>query len=255
MASSSLAGKWFIFGRPKAPVAMRLFCFPYAGGAASVFADWSNDLPDNVQVCGVQLPGRQNRLSETPYRDLSVLVEDLSEAFEDYCDLPFALFGHSMGALISFEFARDLRRKNLPLPVHLFVAGYAAPQLPRRQLPLHNVSDRELIIALHRFRGTPEHLLQNEQLMQMMLPVLRADFSLCETYVYRPEEPLACPITALSGLSSTDASRTELQQWATQTTADFKIKMFSGDHFFLTTARTPLLQLISEELQRRTRNI
>jgi surfactin synthase thioesterase subunit len=231
---------------------MRLFCFPYAGGAASVFADWSSELPDNIQVCGVQLPGRQNRISETPYGDLSALVDDLSEAFEDYCDLPFALFGHSMGALVAFEFARELRRKNLPLPVHLFVAGYAAPQLRRGQRPLHNLSDRDLITALHHFRGTPEYVLQNEQLMQMMLPVLRADFSLCETYVYQPEQPLPFRITAVSGLSA-DVSRNDLQQWATQTTADFRIEMFSGDHFFLTTARAPLLELIAEQLQRRTR--
>lgn len=250
MASSLPAGKWFAFARPKAAVAMRLFCFPYAAGAASVFASWSNELPDHVQVCGVQLPGRQNRLNEVPYRDLSLLVDDLCDAFEDYSDLPLALFGHSMGALIAFELARQLRRRNLPQPAHLFVAGYAAPQLPRWQSPLHTLNDRELVLALHQFRGTPEHLLKNEQLMQMMLPVLRADFALCETYVYRPEPSLSCPITALGALSAADVSRPELQAWAVQTTGEFKIEMFSGDHFFLTTSRTPLLQLISAELQR-----
>jgi medium-chain acyl-[acyl-carrier-protein] hydrolase len=248
MASPRPTDDWFVFAGPKATVDRRLFCFPYAGGSASLFREWSNELPANIQVCAIQLPGRQNRLAEKPVTRISELVPVLAEAFKTHCELPFAVFGHSMGALVAFEFVRQLRRDNLPGPGHLFVSGYMAPQFPRWQEPLHELSHNAFLNALRHFRGTPELLLQNAELMEMMSPTLRADFALCETYEYRDEPPLNCPITAFGGLHAADVARFELQAWEKQTTGDFKLEMFRGDHFFLHTDTKALLESIAVEM-------
>ena len=226
---------------------LRLFCFPHAGGGASLYRQWSELLPEGVDICPLYLPGRENRLSEPCFRRLAPLVEALAEALSPYMNVPFAFFGHSMGALISFELARYLRKKQRPGPQHLFVAAYRAPQLPDRYAPLHDLSDGKLIEMLSRFRGTPQAVLQHTELIKVFLPMLRADFELCETYIYLQEPPLSCPISVFGGEKDTLITTRELQAWNMQTRHTFKLNMLPGDHFFLNEQRELLLKSLSSE--------
>lgn len=235
--------------RPKPEAELRLFCFPYAGGGASVFRSWSDQLPNQVEVCAIQLPGREDRFKESPLTRLSSLMGMLLPTFDAYLDLPFAFFGHSVGALVCFEFARQLRRQGNPIPSHLFVSGRRAPQLPDSDLPIHQLPDPLLIRELQCFGGTPESVLENAELMDMFLPVLRADLAIDETYEYKPEPPLDCSISAFGGLKDSKVSPESLDGWRDQTCAAFDSKMFAGGHFFLKREADALLDTLAAELQ------
>jgi medium-chain acyl-[acyl-carrier-protein] hydrolase len=230
-------------------MSVRLFCFPYAGGSAAIYRPWSDGLPPSIEVCSIQLPGRGARLLEKPFSRISPLVSALSQALLPLFDKPFAFFGHSMGALIGFELARLLQRKGGPQPLHLFISGAAAPFLPPREIALYKLPEPELIHALHGLNGTPKELLESEELMQLMLPTLRADFAICDTYTYKKGAALRCPITVCGGTRDRKLSRrSDLQAWRSETEASFSLQMFPGDHFFLHTAQPQLLQLLSTQL-------
>jgi medium-chain acyl-[acyl-carrier-protein] hydrolase len=253
MASTSPSDAWvMLYPKKYHKTLLRLFCFPYAGGGATIFRRWANDSPENVELCAVQLPGRQGRLTEPPFVRLSLLVESLSYVLRSYMDVPFAFFGHSMGALISFELTRQLRRQNSPGPAYLFVSGQRGPQLPNPFPPIHVLPESRFVEELRRLKGTPEVLLQDAELMQLVLPTLRADLEVCETYAYRAEDPLNCPISAFGGSQDRKISRADLIAWRDQTRSAFSLRMFPGDHFFLHTARALLLQAISQDWTQQT---
>jgi medium-chain acyl-[acyl-carrier-protein] hydrolase len=172
----------------------------------------------------------------------------LVEALRPHLNMPLAFFGHSMGALLSFEIARQLRRDRDRGPLHLFVSGHRAPQLPNPDPHIHALPEPEFIEELRRFSGTPEIVLQQAELMELLLPALRADFSMTETYVYSAEEPLDAGITAFGGGQDPKVRPDELLPWREQTRSSFTIRVFPGDHFFLLSARTHILQALSEEL-------
>jgi len=227
---------------------LRLFCFPYAGGAASVFRDWSDGLPADVEVCPIQLPGRGARLMEPPLSQLPPLIEALAEALLPLLDKPFALFGHSLGSLVSFELARQLRTKHQVRPVRLFVSAGPAPQIPHRGPPIHNLPEKEFSAELRRLNGTPGELLNHKELMDIVLPSLRADFALYESYRYSSGPPLNCPISTYGGLNDPKVKYNDLEAWRDQTSVSFSIRMFAGDHFFLRTTQALLLRALSQEL-------
>jgi medium-chain acyl-[acyl-carrier-protein] hydrolase len=227
---------------------LRLFCFPYAGGGASIFREWPAELPPGIQVCPVQLPGRESRWGEAPFTRLSSLVETLANVLHPLLNVPFALFGHSMGALISFELARRLRRDTGEVPVHVFVSAARAPQIPDPWPPIHQLPDSEFANQLVRFNGIPAEVLQNAELMRMVLPTLRADFTLYETYVHQPEEPLSCPLSAYGGRQDSRVPAVHVAGWRAQTRGAFAFRGFPGDHFFLFNARRQLLRDLSAEL-------
>lgn len=237
---------WIVRSKPQ-PY-LRLFCFPYAGGGASLFRLWSDKLPSEVEVCPVQLPGRENRLRETAFTLLTPLIQALAQAFRPYMDIPYAFFGYSMGALISFELARYLRKTRSPGPLHLFVAAHRAPQLPQAHPDLHPLPETAFIDALDHLGGTPTTVRQHAELMQLMLPMLRADFALCETYVYSADDPLSCPITAFGGEQDTHVSLASLSAWREQTQGSFTLNILPGNHFFLHSQQQLLLQAISQDL-------
>ncbi len=185
---------------------------------------------------------------ERPFTQLEPLVPTLASALLPYLDKPFAFFGHSMGGLVSFELARLLRREYGLSPVHLFVSAHRAPQVPDPDAPIHALPNPEFLQELRRYNGTPEAVLENAELMQLLLPTLRADFAVVETYAYTPEQPLDCPITAFGGLDDREVSSNELEAWREQTKASFVLKMFPGDHFFLDSAKPLLLQSLSQKL-------
>lgn len=228
---------------------LRLFCFPYAGGSATVFRNWSDGLPPSVEVCPVQLPGRGNRLSERPFTHLQPLVQTLAQVLRPLLDMPFALFGHSLGALIGFELARELRRQHGLTPVRLFVSGSCAPQIAHREMPIHALPKMEFLAEVRRLNGTPKEVFEHEELVQILLPLLRTDISLYENYVYATEPPLTCPISALGGSYDHKVRRSDLEAWCDQTTLSFSLTMFPGGHFFLNTARPQLLYALSGQLQ------
>lgn len=229
-------------------VSLRLFCFPYAGGGALVYRDWHRILPGSIGVYAAQLPGRGDRLAEPPFRDLPALIEPLIEAIKPYLDKPFAFFGHSMGALIAFELSRKLRSEYGLKPAHLFVSGRRAPQLPDSDRITYNLAEAEFIEELRRLKGTPREMLENPELMQLVGPVLRADFQACQTYVYSDSPPLRCPITVFGGLQDNDVTREYLQPWRNQTSVAFTLRLLPGDHFFLHSSEAILLRLIAQEL-------
>ncbi len=191
-------------------------------------------------------------MMEPPFTHITPLVQELEHVLTPYLDLPFLFFGYSLGALIAFELTRQLRRNNLPGPNRLFVAAHRAPQLPHSTPTLHNLPNAEFINALYKLGGTPEAVLQHEELMQMLLPVLRADFSIYETYVYSDEAPLSCPLTVFGGEEDPDVRVQELAPWREQTTGQFNINILPGNHFFLHSNQDLLLGLITHYLHEKT---
>jgi medium-chain acyl-[acyl-carrier-protein] hydrolase len=239
---------WFTCPGLNARPGLRLFCFPYAGGSPLVFRGWAGGLPKAVEVCPVLLPGRGMRLAEPPFTRMPSLVETVAAALLPYTDRPFAFFGHSMGALISFELARLLRGRHGVEPAHVFVSGCSAPQIPDAIPRLSDLPEPELLQELRRLNGTPKEVFENSELMQLMVPVLRADFSVCESYVYTEARPLDCPISVFGGLQDADTSRAQLEAWRCHTSAHFSLQMFPGDHFFLHASRPLLLRALSLQL-------
>jgi medium-chain acyl-[acyl-carrier-protein] hydrolase len=255
MTGTPAANPWLLPARPNPNAALRLFCFPYAGGAARIFRSWSQRLPPSVEVCAVQLPGRGSRLREPPFTDLDALIRALAAALLPYLDQPFAFFGHSMGALIGFELAQRLRVRESPGPIQLFVSGHRAPQLERDELPSYDLPEPEFLEELRRINGTPGEVLEHPELIQLMLPLLRADFKVVQDYLYAPRQPLDSPIMAFGGLQDADVSREQMAAWREQTTAEFSLHMLPGDHFFVHTSEALLLEVLSRRLDQLLRNL
>ncbi len=242
------ADRWAIVPRPNPDPRVRLFCFPYAGGSAATYRSWSDVLPADIEVQAIQLPGREWRLKEEPYRSVFPLVEDLAVVLKDRFETPFAFFGHSLGALISFELARELRRRGLPQPEHLFLSAHRAPHLPKELPPIHDGPDEEFYEGLRRLEGTPDELLENDELMELLLPALRADFAIAETYECPPEPPLDCPLSIFGGLGDEVTGRPQLEPWAEHTTRDCKVRMVPGGHFFVEESRDLILRAVFQDL-------
>jgi len=239
--------KWVIRYRSNPRADLRLFCFSYAGGGASVFRSWGDALPQEVEVCAIQLPGRESRIGEPAYRRVAALVAPLGEAIEAYLDRPFAFFGHSMGALVAFELTRHLRRTSRPQPVRLMLAAYRAPQLPNPNIKIYHLPDEVLKVIL-RSEGIPQRVLQNEELMQAMLPTLRADFELCDTYEYTLEAPLTCPLSIFGGLEDVRISTCDLEGWRIHTDTTCSFTQLPGSHFFVHSCQDLLLAAIARGL-------
>jgi medium-chain acyl-[acyl-carrier-protein] hydrolase len=236
------ANPWIFRPRPNPTAALRLLCFPYAGGGASVYRTWPAGLPADVELLAIAMPGRDARA-----KALAALVDGLAPVL----DAPFAIYGHSLGAMLGFQLARELRRRQLPGPKHLFVSGRRAPQLPENW-PTQHMSDPEFLAMLRQLGGIPDAVFQEAELMAYFLPIFRADFALSETAPSVQEPPLACPITALGGVSDDRAPLDELDAWQAQTTAGFEREVFPGGHFFLQSDRDLLLASLSRRLARIT---
>lgn len=241
--------KWVSTPKQSRQPSRRLFCFPYAGGAASIYRGWADKLPPDIEVYPVQLPGHGNRLGETPFKRIEPLVAAAADALAPYFEGSFAFFGHSMGAIISFELARLLRREQRPTPAHLFISGRAAPHKIKKEYLTYNLPETEFIEELRRLKGTPQEVLDHPELMDMLSPILRADFEICETHRPLPEPPLECPITAFAGLLDQDVSREQIEGWREYTNSSFTLRMFPGDHFFLHDSAPLMLQMIAQAMR------
>lgn len=197
----------------------------------------------------MELPGR-GRLFTTPAaRRIDILVEALSDEIRPYLNGRFAFFGHSMGALVSFELARALRAKDGVEPIALYVAAQIAPQLPNDGPLLHKLSDVELRAELRRRGGTPQEVLANDDFMALLLPTLRADFEVCETYAYSKDAPLSCPIIAYGGADDPQVREDDLKAWAELTTGAFALAILPGGHFFIDDNRQALFAALDSSLR------
>lgn len=242
--------KWLLFPRPNPAATLRLFCFHYAGGSAQAFHDWPGRLSPSVEMGAIQLPGRGHRLSEPHIRRLAPLSRVVAQELLPYLDKPFVFFGHSLGALLCFETARSLRRENRRQPTHLFVSATEAPHRRSPGGPLSGLPKSALIKKLHEFNGTPVEVLQHDELLDLMLPTIRADFELCETYEYHPEPPLECSMTIYGGLEDREVEADRLAAWSEMTVGACEVRMFPGGHFYLNSLQATFLQTFTGDLLR-----
>lgn len=244
-----IEGSWVAFQSLQSAARQRLFCFPHAGGGATAYRAWLKALPDAVQVCPVQLPGREQRLRETPINTMEALLGPLLAGLQPWLDRPFSFFGHSMGAVIAYELSHQLRRQGLPMPTQLLVSGRRAPHCSARDEQTFDLPDDEFLAKLAALNGSPREVLENTELMALMLPMLRADFQLIETYRWNPSTPsLDCPITALGGDNDPKASLEELRAWAELTRGPFQLQCFAGGHFYLQEQLEAVIRQVCESL-------
>lgn len=233
---------------------LRLLCFHHAGGAAHVFREWPARLPKTIEVCPVQLPGHGTRMGEPPLTDRARLVDEAIAGLRGELVGSFAFFGHSLGALVAFLVARELRRRRMPGPKHLFVAARVAPSEPPPAEPLHRLPDREFVERVRRrYNAIPDAVANAPELLALFLPMMRADLGLHETYVHAPEPPLECPITAFGGTRDAIVTKADLEAWGPETSAGFSLRMIEGDHFFVHAKHPPFTSILESALEPLTR--
>lgn len=241
------SNSWIKCFQPNPQAKLRLFCLPYAGGSAAVFRPWSSQLPEMVEVCALELPGHGSRVMETPFTEMSPLIEALGSALSPHFNKPYAFLGYSFGALIGFELARYCQRHCPCQPVYLFACARSAPHLPILA-PLHALPESEFLQELHRLNGTPKAVLENSELIQLLMPTLRADLTINETHEVDAEAPLAIPIAAFGGWQDPTVSVEQLEAWRRHTSAKFSLQMLPGDHFFIKTSQSLLLEELTKKL-------
>lgn len=248
MRAEARRDPWISRPRPNPRAPLRLFCFPYAGGGASSYREWPAYLPADIDVVAVQLPGREERVCEPAFSSAPELCLQLAAVLAPYLDRPFALFGHSMGGLIAFELARLLRTIGARSPLHLFVSAHSGPRTVNSIPPVAGMSDDELAALLRRLGGTRDEVLADAEMMRLVLPLMRCDLTVCESYRYVLAEPLACPISVFGGIFDKIVLRPDLLAWDAETTGVFRARMFPGGHFFFDDLKPRVLQALSDDL-------
>jgi surfactin synthase thioesterase subunit len=238
--------------------ALRLIALPYAGGAAATYYRWRQILPTQFDVVPISLPGREARFAERPQTDLRTLVSEIADALVPALDRPFAILGHSMGAWLAFELARELRRREMPMPSVVIAAASPAPDRPRSTQPMHQLPDADFVAEMsRRFDGIPRAVREDGELLRLLLPAMRADIELIERYQYSEEPPLACDILAIGGTDDHAVSATKLAEWRRHTSGRFSNRLLPGGHFFLfpsgdgeSRESTAAVRMIASQLQR-----
>lgn len=237
---------WFTSFKTNPDDPYRLFCFHYAGGSASAYRLWSKDIASNIDLIAIQLPGRENRFGETLIDKMEVIVESMYDHFLNFHDKPYIFFGHSLGALVAFEFAKKLQERGHSGLKHLIVSGSRAPHVPLGRRPIYNLPDLELFDEIQKYNGIPQDLLnEKELLMEAMLPIIRADFTISDLYQCDPTVKLLAPITAFGGNEDYTFAFASLLKWRVHTDI-FKHIRFSGDHFFINSSYQEVIKQINE---------
>ncbi len=241
--------RWLVRPQRVVDPSVRLFLLPHAGGSASTFRAWNGEFPSYVELCAVQLPGREGRFKEPPIRSMRELVSAVSEAIVPLLDRPFVLFGHSMGAIVAFELVRHLIATSSPAPLDLIVSGHAAPgAFCHRARPLHRLPDKELIETIRQFGGTLQVVLDDRELMEIQVPVIRADFEAYETWMPKVDPAIECPILAVSGEGDASVSTEALEAWQEVTTGRCDCRHLPGAHFYTKAGQALLFRLIAARL-------
>lgn len=224
-----------------------LLCFPYAGGGASIYSNWIKKLQNDVTVCSIQLPGREDRIIEAPYTHMKELLKELNNQIIQLKNNKIFIFGHSMGAKIAYEAAKILEYHNITVN-HLIVSGSRVPHIPETN-PISHLSDKKFKNKIASFGVTPKEIIQNEDLFNFFLPMLRADFILDETYYNDKIEMLSCPITSFYGKEDQDANYETISKWKEYTKSNFDYETFEGGHFFLKNQEEKVLSKITKILK------
>jgi medium-chain acyl-[acyl-carrier-protein] hydrolase len=241
-------GIWVPFRNESAVVRCRLFSFPHAGGNAALYRPLRRSMPPEIDFCPVELPGRAARLDEAPITSMSALMNELRHALRPLMTIPFGFFGHSVGAWIAYEAARQLRADDGRAAAHLFVSGRGGPRCAGAELPpTPPRTDDDLLAILRRFGGTPAAIMQRPELVAALLPTLRADLALVERYAVGVSDRIACPITAFGGADDV-AHAGSLESWSDFTGGRFRTCIFPGDHFYFSLAAGALTREIISDL-------
>jgi medium-chain acyl-[acyl-carrier-protein] hydrolase len=244
--------RWIISSLPlpRAEPRLRLFCLPHAGGAASAYLSWGRALGPAIQLWAVQPPGRESRLDEAPVADARAVIEGIATAMAPLLDRPFVIFGHSMGGILSLELARELRRRALPAPRRMFVSGSRCPTRPQRTPMLHRLGDADFLAEVSgRYNGIPQAVLETPELVELLLPALRADITLLELHQYVAEPPLDVPFTVFHGTEDKSLLPEEIQAWREVTTATCEFRALPGGHFYFHDPGSKFLQVLAAELE------
>lgn len=239
---------WVRIPAPRPAASARLFCLPFAGGGASVYRQWCNQLKESIEVCLIQPPGREDRHTEPAYTHSNQMAEAIIAQIRPLLDKPFAFYGHSLGALLAFEVARRLRAAELPAPSVLFLAAHRAPHLPLMRRIFYNLPDHELVAEIQRLNGTPAAILEDREMLRYWLPIMRADLQICDTYEFVAASPLSCAVVAYAGADDKAVPPERMQGWQDHTTGAFALHVFPGDHFFVRTAQAALLEALERHM-------
>lgn len=250
MSDLKINNPWILQPKLNHSTSLNLVCFPPGGCGASIFNNWSKYLPSGLAVSAIQLPGRETRFKEAAFSDMTLLIFELLTGILPHIrNAPFAVFGHSVGALIAFEFVRQLYQNNLPVPEYLIVSGRRAPHIPLDKI-LHLQPDSALIEELRLIGGTSNLILDDLELMSLFLPIVRADFTINETYQVGDEFHVNCPILALGGHNDSLVNQSFLEQWRQYTTGEFEAIMLSGGHMTFKENPQPLLDVVVRKLMK-----
>ncbi|AEH09984.1 MULTISPECIES: thioesterase II family protein [Protofrankia] len=256
--SGTGADLWIRRFHPVADPARRLVCFPHAGGSAPFFFPLSQELSApagpgrrGVDVLAVQYPGRQDRLGEPAVTSIAGLAEGIATALRPWAGEPLTFFGHSMGAVVAFEVALRLRARGQDGPVRLIASGRRAPSRYRQRQDVHGRDDAGIVAELRQLAGTDPRLLGDEEILRMILPAIRADYTAVETYRSEPGAVLPCPVTVFTGDADPQVTLDEAQAWREHTIAGFDLRVFPGGHFYLAEDPGPVIAAIRAELAAR----
>lgn len=240
---------WFIHPRPNPNANVRLFCFHPAGSNALFFYNWAKELHPSIEPISIQLPRRSSHLENPLLTRMEPVISYLCEAILNYCDKPYYFFGHSLGALIAFELAHALQKNNKPLPYCLFTSGKTPPHLQIQKLTYH-LSDKDFIDLVKEYNGIPTEIINDNSLMALFLPILRADFELLETYVYQDRSPLLCDLIALGGIDDPIVKPNIIKEWQKYTSGTFNYHLLPGDHFFIKSEQKNVLKIVTQEIHK-----
>lgn len=229
---------------------MRLICLPYAGAGTAVYRSWRLPAELDVEVWTVRLAGRETRRAESPQTRLEPVVRELADGLADLLDLPFAIFGHSMGALLAFELTRSLRRRRGRMPCHLFLSAHRAAHLPSSRRPVSVEPVEAFLNRLRVMSGPGSSAVDDPELLLHLAPVIRADFALCESYSYRPEPPLDVPATCFCAVDDPEVDVAEVEAWRRQFTRPGRLYMYPGGHLFIRAESVDILSRMALELSR-----
>lgn len=243
-----MSNKWLVPLTNYEHSRIRLFCIPYAGGGASVFRNWKHFLSKEIEAIAIQLPGRETRFSEPPISDFKQLIVQIIANIQPHLSEPFAIYGHSLGAAIAFELTHELERLGFN-PDYVFLSGRQSPELASLRTPIAHLPDNEFLNQLMNYNGTPQEIFENKELIEMLLPMLRADFFLAESYQNDHNKKIKADLSALGSYNDPWLTPKSLEGWRNKTAGKFASSWFKGDHLYLNQDTESLVRYIQATLK------